>query len=51
MGSITNIDQHKFLFPVVPSTIDFARETYSSFTPDACIPRRSVTQKMDKNQL
>ena len=31
MGSIAVIDQNKALFPVVPNTIAFARETNSSF--------------------
>ena len=32
IGSITIIDQHKILFPVVPNTIYFTRETKSPFT-------------------
>ena len=32
MGSIAVINQHKILFPVVPNTIDLARETKSLFT-------------------
>ena len=36
MGSIAIIDQHKILFPVVPNTIDFGRETKSPFTSWSC---------------
>ena len=32
IGSIAIIDQHKILFPVVPNTTGFARETNSPFT-------------------
>ena len=32
MSSVTIIDQHKIIFPVVPNTTDFARKANSSFT-------------------
>ena len=32
MGSIAIFDQHKIIFPVVPNTNLFARETNSPFT-------------------
>ena len=32
MGSITTIDQHKILFPVIANMIGFAAETNSPFT-------------------
>ena len=32
MGSTANIDENKILFPLVPNTIRFARETILPFT-------------------
>ena len=33
IGSLTNIDQHKILFPMVNNVVGFARETNPSFIP------------------